>query len=65
MTTLANKDPAFVASFISYLDGEKDPRNLMIVFSLLQVPMSEWPLGHDNTQVAIFLHSPKSQSADH
>jgi DNA repair/transcription protein MET18/MMS19 len=28
--------------FISYFDGEKDPRNLMVIFSILQVPATEW-----------------------
>ena len=38
-------DPNFLPTFISYFDGEKDPRNLMIAFSILQVPMTEWELG--------------------
>lgn len=38
------QDPEFMAGFISYFEGEKDPRNLMIVFSLLQVPMAEWDI---------------------
>nr|POF26312.1 dna repair/transcription protein mms19 [Quercus suber] len=37
-------DPAFLEKFIAYFEGEKDPRNLMIVFSLLQVPMTEWDI---------------------
>lgn len=32
----------FMPRFIEYFDGEKDPRNLMIVFSILNVPMVEW-----------------------
>jgi DNA repair/transcription protein MET18/MMS19 len=39
---LHNEDPMFLPNFIAFFDGEKDPRNLMIVFSLLQVPMMEW-----------------------
>lgn len=39
---LHDQDPMFLPNFISFFDGEKDPRNLMIVFSLLQVPMMEW-----------------------
>lgn len=31
-----------MTGFVSYFDGEKDPRNLMIVFSILRVPMTEW-----------------------
>ncbi|KAH0269611.1 ARM repeat-containing protein, partial [Aureobasidium melanogenum] len=42
---LHNDDHDFLARFITYFDGEKDPRNLMIVFSILQVPMTEWDLG--------------------
>lgn len=32
----------FMPRFIAYFDGEKDPRNLMVVFSILRVPMTEW-----------------------
>lgn len=32
----------FLPRFIAYFDGEKDPRNLMVVFSILKVPMTEW-----------------------
>jgi DNA repair/transcription protein MET18/MMS19 len=39
---LHNEDPMLLPNFIAFFDGEKDPRNLMIVFSLLQVPMMEW-----------------------
>lgn len=48
----AAEAPEFVGAFIAYLDGEKDPRNLMLVFSILQVPATEWPLG-DNAQVIL------------
>lgn len=37
-----DEDPEFLPNFIAFFDGEKDPRNLMIVFSILQVPMTEW-----------------------
>jgi hypothetical protein len=40
--TLHYRNQAFISRFVSYFDGEKDPRNLMIVFSLLRVPASEW-----------------------
>jgi len=33
--------------FIAFFDGEKDPRNLMIVFSILNVPMVEWDVSAD------------------
>ncbi|KAK4560644.1 hypothetical protein LTR86_005222 [Recurvomyces mirabilis] len=42
---LQTEDAEFVPAFISYWEGEKDPRNLMIIFSLLQVPMIEWDMG--------------------
>lgn len=45
MKAVNNDDHDFLARFISYFEGEKDPRNLMIVFSILQVPMAEWELG--------------------
>lgn len=40
-----DEDHDFLARFISYFEGEKDPRNLMIAFSILQVPMAEWEMG--------------------
>ncbi|KAK3704398.1 hypothetical protein LTR37_013821 [Vermiconidia calcicola] len=39
---LHDGDPEFISKFIAFFDGEKDPRNLMIVFSILRVPMTEW-----------------------
>lgn len=39
--------PGFLSRFISYFDGEKDPRNLMVAFSILKVPMTEWTIGAD------------------
>lgn len=41
----AEDDFDFIANFVSYFEGEKDPRNLMIVFSVVLVPMTEWNLG--------------------
>lgn len=41
---LHDTDAEFMPQFISYWEGEKDPRNLMIIFSLLQVPMTEWDI---------------------
>lgn len=41
---LQKDDTNFLPSFINLFEGEKDPRNLMIVFSLLQVPMTEWEI---------------------
>lgn len=41
-----NRD-GFMERFIVYFDGEKDPRNLMVVFSILRVPMTEWDIGAD------------------
>ena len=34
----------FLSRFITYFDGEKDPRNLMVVFSILRVVMTEWDI---------------------
>lgn len=39
---LHEQDAEFMPNFINYFDGEKDPRNLMIIFSILHVPMTEW-----------------------
>lgn len=44
---LHDQDPDFMSRFILYFDGEKDPRNLMVVFSILRVPMTEWNIGAD------------------
>ncbi|KAK5174391.1 uncharacterized protein LTR77_001471 [Saxophila tyrrhenica] len=41
---LHTSDPEFLAKFIYFFDGEKDPRNLMVVFSILHVPMTEWDI---------------------
>ncbi|GAM91442.1 hypothetical protein ANO11243_094920 [Dothideomycetidae sp. 11243] len=45
ITNRAKDDHDFIARFTSYFEGEKDPRNLMIVFSVVMVPMTEWDLG--------------------
>ncbi|EME87474.1 uncharacterized protein MYCFIDRAFT_158718 [Pseudocercospora fijiensis CIRAD86] len=45
MKQLHEHDPEWLRAFISYFDGEKDPRNLMVIFSLVRVPMAEWELG--------------------
>ena len=37
-------DHEFVSNLISCFEGEKDPRNLMIIFSILLVPMAEWDI---------------------
>lgn len=44
ISELNNKDANYLASFVSYFDGEKDPRNLMIVFSILAVVTTEWDI---------------------
>jgi DNA repair/transcription protein MET18/MMS19 len=43
---LHEEDPMLLPNFIAFFEGEKDPRNLMIVFSLLQVPMTEWDVSN-------------------
>ncbi|KAF2133017.1 ARM repeat-containing protein [Dothidotthia symphoricarpi CBS 119687] len=52
--------PGFMSRFISYFDGEKDPRNLMVVFSILKVPMTEWNVGADTQDLfdAVFNYFP-------
>ncbi|KIW07731.1 uncharacterized protein PV09_01661 [Verruconis gallopava] len=40
--TLHKSSQDFLPRFIAYFDGEKDPRNLMIIFSLLRVVGVEW-----------------------
>ena len=46
----------FMPRFIAYFDGEKDPRNLMIIFSILNVPMVEWDVSA-NAQVGSTIDS--------
>jgi DNA repair/transcription protein MET18/MMS19 len=43
---LHDEDPMLLPNFIAFFEGEKDTRNLMIVFSLLQVPMTEWDVSN-------------------
>jgi DNA repair/transcription protein MET18/MMS19 len=45
LRTLHETIPDFLSRFVAYFDGEKDPRNLMVVFSILKVPMAEWSIG--------------------
>lgn len=49
-----------MSRFIAYFDGEKDPRNLMMVFSILRVPMTEWSIGADAQDLfdAVFNYFP-------
>lgn len=53
LRNLHDTTPDFMSRFISYFDGEKDPRNLMVVFSILKVPMAEWNIGAD-AQVSLY-----------
>jgi len=45
---------------VAYFDGEKDPRNLMIVFSVLQVAMVEWDISAEAQSLfeAVFNYFP-------
>ncbi|KAJ9648323.1 hypothetical protein H2199_001177 [Coniosporium tulheliwenetii] len=55
-----DSSPQFMPRFINYFEGEKDPRNLMIVFSILKVPMTEWDIGSDAQDLfeAVFNYFP-------
>ena len=44
LKSLQEDDPEFLANFVSFFEGEKDPRNLMMTFSVLYVPMMEWDI---------------------
>lgn len=44
LRSLHEDNPKFMERFVMYFDGEKDPRNLMLVFSILLVPMVEWDI---------------------
>jgi hypothetical protein len=41
---LHQSDSDFLPKFIAFFDQEKDPRNLMLVFSILTVVMTEWDI---------------------
>ncbi|OCK80969.1 ARM repeat-containing protein [Lepidopterella palustris CBS 459.81] len=60
LRNLHDTTPDFMARFISYFEGEKDPRNLMVVFSILKVPMIEWDIGADAQELfdAVFNYFP-------
>ncbi|OCL11928.1 MMS19 nucleotide excision repair protein-like protein [Glonium stellatum] len=60
LRNLHDATPNFMSRFISYFDGEKDPRNLMVVFSILKVPMTEWTIGADAQELfdAVFNYFP-------
>ncbi|KAF2435629.1 ARM repeat-containing protein [Tothia fuscella] len=50
----------FMPRFNAYFDGEKDPRNLMIVFSILRVAMTEWNISPNAQELfeAVFNYFP-------
>ncbi|CAI6277269.1 unnamed protein product [Periconia digitata] len=60
LRSLHESNPDFLSRFIAYFDGEKDPRNLMVVFSILKVPMTEWSIGADAQDLfeAVFNYFP-------
>lgn len=43
---LKSMGPDFVYGVISSMDGESDPRNLMLLFNILPLFIKEFPLGH-------------------
>ena len=42
LSKVHDRDDNFMTEFVTFFDGEKDPRNLMTIFSILYVPMIEW-----------------------
>ncbi len=36
----------FIQGITNLVAGEKDPRNLMVIFSFLRVVMVEWDIAH-------------------
>ncbi|KAF2648340.1 ARM repeat-containing protein [Lophiostoma macrostomum CBS 122681] len=60
LRTSHDTNHTFMSKFISYFEGEKDPRNLMVVFSILRVPMTEWSIGADAQELfdAVFNYFP-------
>ena len=57
---LHDAGPEFMSKFVFFFDGEKDPRNLMIVFSVLHVPMTEWDISASAQELfdAVFNYFP-------
>ncbi|KAF2731286.1 ARM repeat-containing protein [Polyplosphaeria fusca] len=60
LRNLQENTPGFLSRFIAYFDGEKDPRNLMMVFSILRAPMAEWNISADAQELfeAVFNYFP-------
>jgi len=52
----------FMSRFIAFFEGEKDPRNLMIVFSILNVPMVEWDVSAAAKVCFVGIHTSKLMS---
>ncbi|XP_043268206.1 MMS19 nucleotide excision repair protein [Venturia canescens] len=46
LDNLRSMGPDFVYGVISSMDGESDPRNLMLLFNILPLFIKEFPLGH-------------------
>jgi DNA repair/transcription protein MET18/MMS19 len=51
MLVLHETNTEFLHQFILFFEGEKDPRNLMVVFSILVVVMTEWDISSGVQQV--------------
>lgn len=50
----------FLVGFLDLVGGEKDPRNLMLVFSMLKVLMVEWDIDQHSESLfdAVFAYFP-------
>jgi DNA repair/transcription protein MET18/MMS19 len=44
MLSIHENDPGFLRRFCEYFEGEKDPRNLMVLFSIMLVISTEWDI---------------------
>jgi DNA repair/transcription protein MET18/MMS19 len=49
----------FLVGTVDLMTGEKDPRNLMVVFSILKVVMIEWDISN-HAEVSSLVISPSS-----
>jgi DNA repair/transcription protein MET18/MMS19 len=47
----------FLVGVVDLMTGEKDPRNLMVVFSILKVVMIEWDISN-HAEVSSLVISP-------
>lgn len=58
-TTLKEMGDESLVGITDLVSGEKDPRNLMVIFSILKVIMIEWDVSHHAEVCLPHLHNQK------